>query len=115
MPASFMVIRFLRFCLEGRLPSYLHVSQIGVIASNPTRLVNASFGGVTPHPTPPSPVFLIKKIIFGSFFLGKNTFYPLIDLHFCLQSLKCDTSPPKTFKLWQFNPFDLFIPKMPSS
>jgi hypothetical protein len=23
--------------------------------------------------------------------------------------------PPQTFKLWQFNPFGIFIPKMPSS
>jgi hypothetical protein len=33
--------------------------------------------------------------------------------HFYLQSLKCDTLPPQTFKSWQFNPFGLFIPKMP--
>jgi hypothetical protein len=35
--------------------------------------------------------------------------------HFCLQSLKCDTLHPQTFKLWQFNPFSQFIPKMPPS
>jgi hypothetical protein len=43
------------------------------------------------------------------------TFYPpkvSIHFHFCLQSLKYDTLPPQTFKLWQLNPFSLFIPKM---
>jgi hypothetical protein len=47
---------------------------------------------------------------------GEITLYPpevSTNFHFCLQSLKCDTLPPQTFKLWQFNPFGLFIPKMP--
>jgi hypothetical protein len=49
-------------------------------------------------------------------YLGEITLYPpevSTHFHFCLQSLKCDTLPPQTFKLWQFNPFDLFIPKIP--
>ena len=50
---------------------------------------------------------------------GKITFYlPEVSthLHFCLQSLKCDTLPsPQTFKLWQFDYFDIFFPKMPLS
>jgi hypothetical protein len=36
-----------------------------------------------------------------------------IHFYFCLQSLKCDTLPPRTFKLWQFNSCSLFIPKIP--
>jgi hypothetical protein len=48
-------------------------------------------------------------------FWGNYTLPPEVSthFHFCLQSLKCDTLPPQTFKLWQFNPFGLFIPKMP--
>jgi hypothetical protein len=57
----------------------------------------------------------LKKIFLSNFF-GEITLYPpevSTYFHFCLQSLKCDTLPPQTFKLWQFNPFVLFIPKMP--
>jgi hypothetical protein len=48
---------------------------------------------------------------------GNYILPPEVSTHFYfyLQSLKCDTLPPQTFKLWQFNPFSLFIPKMPSS
>jgi hypothetical protein len=49
-------------------------------------------------------------------FQGEIILYPpevSIHFHFCLQSLKCDTLPPQTFKLWQFNQFGIFIPKMP--
>jgi hypothetical protein len=52
------------------------------------------------------------------FLLGEITLYlpeVSINFHFFLQSLKCDTLPSQTFKLWQFNPFGLFIPKMPSA
>jgi hypothetical protein len=48
--------------------------------------------------------------IWGNYTLPPEVF---THFHFCLQSLKCDTLPPQTFKLWQFNPFDLFIPKIP--
>jgi hypothetical protein len=65
---------------------------------------------------PHSFFFLFYYFIIFSFFIGEITFYPhevSIHFHFCLQSLKCDTLPSQTFKLWQFNPFSLFIPKMP--
>jgi hypothetical protein len=48
--------------------------------------------------------------------MGEITLYtPEVSthFHFCVKSLKCDTLLPQTFKLWQFNPFGLFIPKMP--
>jgi hypothetical protein len=67
---------------------------------------------------PHSFFFLFYYFIIFSFFIGEITFYPhevSIHFHFCLQSLKCDTLPSQTFKLWQFNPFSLFIPKMPPS
>jgi hypothetical protein len=49
---------------------------------------------------------LVKKL------KGKLHFTPLelsIHLHFYLQSFKCDTLSPQTFKLWQFDHFDLFF------
>ena len=52
------------------------------------------------------------------FFLGEITLHPpevSTDLYFFLQSFKCDTLPLQTFKLWQFNHFDIFFPKIPPS
>jgi hypothetical protein len=63
--------------------------------------------------------FSINVFVFrlhAPIFHGEITLYPpevSTHFHFCFQSLKCDILPPQTFKLWQFNPFGLFIPKMP--
>ena len=53
---------------------------------------------------------------FTCFVNGKITFHPpevFTHFHFCLQSLKCDTLPPQTFKLWQFNHLAYLFPKCP--
>jgi hypothetical protein len=58
---------------------------------------------------------LTQYIFILIYIWGNYTLPPEVSthFHFYLQSLKCDTLPPQTFKLWQFNPFGLFIPKMP--
>ena len=59
-----------------------------------------------------------KKKREGRNYLGEITFYLVeisTDLHFCFQSLKYDILLLKTFKLWQFDHFDIFFPKMPLS
>jgi hypothetical protein len=63
-------------------------------------------------------ISLSFSVLFSCFFFLEITLYPpevSTHFHFCLQSLKCDTLPPQTFKLWQFNQFGLFIPKMPQT
>ena len=63
---------------------------------------------------PPSTPLLNDPLI--NIIIRKNCTLPpeiSTDLLFCLQSLKCDTLPPQTFKLWQFDHFDLFFPKCP--
>jgi hypothetical protein len=59
---------------------------------------------------------LEASLLFSKQDLGEITLYSpevFINFHFCFQSLKYDILPPQTFKLWQFNQFGLFIPKMP--
>jgi hypothetical protein len=70
---------------------------------------------VSPQSAPTNQRQLSKKFLI--FFWGNYILPPEVsaNFHFCLQSLKCDTLPPQTFKLWQFNPFSLFILKMPPS
>jgi hypothetical protein len=56
-------------------------------------------------------------IVSPFYFLGKLHFTLLevfTHFYFYLQSSKCDILPLQTFKLWQFNPFNLFISKMSS-
>jgi hypothetical protein len=63
-----------------------------------------------------SPFFLWLETSLVKKLKGKLHFTPpelSIHLHFYLQSFKCDTLSPQTFKLWQFDHFDLlFFPKM---
>jgi hypothetical protein len=55
----------------------------------------------------------------NAFNIGEITLYPLkyppiFTFTFKVSNVTL-TPPPQTFKLWQFDTFDLFIPKMPSS